>query len=98
MFISSFLIIRYLTIQIWNMMESKDLFVDLKDENGQYNTNSHLSQMIALLGDPPKALLKQERLKLVVGSCFETHANTLVALFLMTTVRFLHTVLSEYLC
>lgn len=43
-------------------MEGKDLFVNLKDKEGQYNAHSHLSQMIALLGPPPMALLQRERI------------------------------------
>ncbi|TAQ83180.1 hypothetical protein B7494_g8495 [Chlorociboria aeruginascens] len=53
---------RYRAPEIWNLMEGKDLFVNLKDENGQYNSHAHLAEMIALLGEPPKALLQQEKL------------------------------------
>lgn len=42
-------------------MEGKDLFTNLKDEQGQYNAHAHLAQMIALSGPPPMALLKRER-------------------------------------
>jgi len=50
-----------LTMQIWNMMEGKDLFTDLKDEQGYYNGNAHLAQMIAFLGPPPASLLQWKR-------------------------------------
>jgi serine/threonine-protein kinase SRPK3 len=43
------------------MMEGKDLFTNLKDEQGQYDGHAHLAQMIALLGPPPMALLQRER-------------------------------------
>lgn len=42
-------------------MEGKDLFSDLKNEQGNYNANAHLAQMIALIGPPPVALLHRER-------------------------------------
>ena len=42
-------------------MEGKDLFTNIKDEQGHYNVHAHLAQMIALLGPPPMALLKRER-------------------------------------
>ncbi|KAF4624528.1 hypothetical protein G7Y89_g13642 [Cudoniella acicularis] len=48
-------------VLMWNMIEGKDLFTNLKDEQGHYNVHSHLAQMIALLGPPPIALLKRER-------------------------------------
>ncbi|CZT07638.1 related to protein kinase [Rhynchosporium agropyri] len=48
-------------VLIWNMMEGKDLFTNLKDERGHYNVHAYLAQMIALLGLPPKALLERER-------------------------------------
>ncbi|ATY66998.1 kinase-like domain [Cordyceps militaris] len=48
-------------VLIWNMMEGRDLFTDLKDEQGHYNVQAHLAQMIALLGPPPKVLLERER-------------------------------------
>jgi hypothetical protein len=43
------------------MIEGKDLFTNLKDEQGHYNVHAHLAQMIALFGPPPKALLERER-------------------------------------
>ncbi len=42
-------------------MEGKDLFTNLKDEQGDYNVHAHLGQMIALLGPPPMSFLKRER-------------------------------------
>ncbi|EPE26262.1 Protein kinase-like (PK-like) [Glarea lozoyensis ATCC 20868] len=49
-----------LGVLIWNMMEGKDLFTNLKNEEGNYNAHAHLGQMIALLGPPPTVLLKRE--------------------------------------
>ena len=43
-------------------MEGKDLFIDLKDKQGQYNVHAHLAQMIALLGPPPITLLQREKI------------------------------------
>ena len=43
-------------------MEGKDLFINLKDEQGHYNVHAHIAQMIALLGPPPIALLKREKI------------------------------------
>lgn len=42
-------------------MEGRDLFVNLKDSDGHYDAHGHLAQMIALLGPPPKDLLRRER-------------------------------------
>lgn len=44
------------------MIEGKDLFVNLRDEQGHYNVHAYLAQMIALLGPPPETLLQQERI------------------------------------
>lgn len=79
-------------------MEGKDLFTNLKDEQGRYDVHAHLAQMIALLGPPPEALLKRERSfrKLTFApeiqnpgeSRVETLFITLAAPFLMIMVRF----------
>lgn len=42
-------------------MEGRDLFTNIKDDQGHYNGHAHLAQMIALLGPPPNAFLQRER-------------------------------------
>ncbi len=89
--------ITALTVQIWNMMEGKDLFTNLKDEQGHYNSHAHLAQMIALLGPPPLALLERERnfrkltftpeIRIPKDSCAGTHSSTLADHSSMTMVR-----------
>lgn len=46
-------------IQIWNMLENKELFTNLHSSEGEYNCKAHLAQMIAFLGPPPKELLNR---------------------------------------
>jgi hypothetical protein len=49
-------------MQIWNMIEGKDLFQHIRSIQGDYDVRAHLAEMIALLGPPPKELLDRERL------------------------------------
>ncbi|RDL34772.1 CMGC protein kinase [Venustampulla echinocandica] len=46
-----------LGVLIWNMMENKELFTNIRSNQGEYDCKAHLAQMIALLGPPPKELL-----------------------------------------
>lgn len=42
-------------------MENKDLFSQIHSSRGEYHSQTHLAEMIALLGPPPKELLRRER-------------------------------------
>ncbi|GLA40985.1 hypothetical protein AnigIFM63309_008827 [Aspergillus niger] len=46
-----------LGVMIWNILEGTELFTQVQDTEGSYLPRSHLAQMIALLGSPPKKLL-----------------------------------------
>ncbi|KAL4998792.1 kinase-like domain-containing protein [Aspergillus recurvatus] len=41
----------------WNIIEHTELFLHVHDSQGHYNPKTHLAEMIALLGPPPKELL-----------------------------------------
>lgn len=41
-------------------MEDKELFSNLKSQDGVYTARAHLAEMIALLGPPPRKLLEEE--------------------------------------
>lgn len=41
-------------------MENKDLFRQIHSSCGEYNGQAHFAEMIALLGPPPKELLRRE--------------------------------------
>lgn len=46
---------------MWNLLENRDLFSQVHDQEGKYSAAAHLAEMIALLGPPPKELLDRER-------------------------------------
>ncbi|KAM5433522.1 hypothetical protein MferCBS31731_007028 [Microsporum ferrugineum] len=48
-------------VLLWNILGSKELFQQVVDANGQYDAKSHLAEMIALLGPPPKALVAKSK-------------------------------------
>ena len=41
-------------------MEGRDLFLNLRSSNGDYDVRAHLAEMIALLGSPPQKLIDRE--------------------------------------
>ncbi|EFW16073.1 hypothetical protein CPSG_07123 [Coccidioides posadasii str. Silveira] len=41
----------------WDIIEHTELFLHVHDSQGHYNPKTHLAEMIALLGPPPKELL-----------------------------------------
>ena len=47
--------------KFWNILGSKELFQQIYDTNGQYDAKSHLAEMIALLGPPPRELLAKAK-------------------------------------
>ncbi|KAJ5200680.1 hypothetical protein N7472_005884 [Penicillium cf. griseofulvum] len=46
-------------VLVWNIIEGTELFTQVEDANGRYDPKSHLAEMIALLGPPPKEVLKR---------------------------------------
>ncbi|KAK2792642.1 hypothetical protein FQN51_001614 [Onygenales sp. PD_10] len=48
-------------VLLWNIFGSKELFQQVLDTNGQYNAKSHLAEIIALLGPPPRELLAKSK-------------------------------------
>ncbi|KAK2779961.1 hypothetical protein FQN53_001147 [Emmonsiellopsis sp. PD_33] len=49
------------SVLLWNIFGSKELFKQVLDTNGQYNAKSHLAEIIALLGPPPRELLAKSK-------------------------------------
>lgn len=47
--------------KLWNILGSKELFQQVHNAHGKYDAKSHLAEMIALLGTPPKALLAKTK-------------------------------------
>jgi serine/threonine protein kinase len=47
-------------LQIWNIMEGRDLFTHLSSSQRNYDVGAYLGEMIALLGPPPKELIDRE--------------------------------------
>ncbi|CBF89377.1 uncharacterized protein ANIA_10082 [Aspergillus nidulans FGSC A4] len=43
----------------WDIIENTELFLHVHDSQGRYDPKTHLAEMIALLGPPPKELLAQ---------------------------------------
>ncbi|GIK04877.1 hypothetical protein Aspvir_008975 [Aspergillus viridinutans] len=48
-------------VLLWNILGSRELFQQVHDTNGRYDAKSHLAEMIALLGPPPRALLAKSK-------------------------------------
>ncbi|KAJ5570104.1 uncharacterized protein N7459_009534 [Penicillium hispanicum] len=48
-------------VLLWNILGSKELFQQVHNADGQYNAKSHLAEMIALLGPPPKVMLAKSK-------------------------------------
>ncbi|PYI04873.1 protein kinase, partial [Aspergillus sclerotiicarbonarius CBS 121057] len=48
-------------VLLWNILGSKELFQQVHDPQGHYDAKSHLAEMIALLGPPPKELLAKSK-------------------------------------
>lgn len=45
--------------KVWNIIEGTELFTQVEDTNGRYDAKSHLAEMIALLGPPPKGVIER---------------------------------------
>ena len=48
-----------LFFKVWNIIEGTELFTQVQDANGRYYPKSHLAEMIALLGPPPKEVIER---------------------------------------
>lgn len=48
-------------LQLFELLEDKELFAHLKSQSGVYSAKAHLAEMIALLGPPPQKLINQEK-------------------------------------
>lgn len=48
-----------LLAKVWNIIEGTELFTQVQDANGRYDPKSHLAEMIALLGPPPKEVIER---------------------------------------
>ncbi|KUM55653.1 hypothetical protein ACN42_g11594 [Penicillium freii] len=46
-------------VLVWNIIEGTELFTQVEDANGRYDPKSHLAEMIALLGPPPKEVIER---------------------------------------
>ncbi|WEW61364.1 hypothetical protein PRK78_006854 [Emydomyces testavorans] len=46
-----------LGVLVWDIVERTELFSQVHDAQGRYDSKAHLAEMIALLGSPPKELL-----------------------------------------
>ncbi|KAE8366750.1 CMGC protein kinase [Aspergillus caelatus] len=46
---------------LWDLIEGKELFSQVYDEEGQYQAKAHLAEMIALLGPPPQEVIARYR-------------------------------------
>ena len=45
--------------QLWDMIEGKELFQHIHDQQGCYNAKLHIAEMTALLGPPPPEVIQR---------------------------------------
>jgi hypothetical protein len=45
--------------QLWDMIEGKELFRHIHDQEGRYDAKLHIAEMIALLGPPPPEVIQR---------------------------------------
>ncbi|KAB8202462.1 kinase-like domain-containing protein [Aspergillus parasiticus] len=45
--------------QLWDMIEGKELFQHIHDQQGPYDAKLHIAEMIALLGPPPPEIMRR---------------------------------------
>lgn len=45
--------------QLWDMIEGKELFRHIHDQEGRYDARLHIAEMIALLGPPPPEVIQR---------------------------------------
>lgn len=44
---------------MWNIIEGTELFTQVETSENRYDPKFHVAEMVALLGSPPKAILKR---------------------------------------
>jgi hypothetical protein len=50
--------------QLWDVINGKELFRHIHDQQGRYDTKHHISDMIALFGPPlPEIIQRYERMQ-----------------------------------
>lgn len=45
--------------QLWDMIEGKELFRHIHNQQGRYDAKMHIAEMIALLGPPPPEVIQR---------------------------------------
>lgn len=45
--------------QLWDMIEGKELFQHIHDQQGRYDAKLHIAEMVALLGPPPPEVIQR---------------------------------------
>ncbi|KAF7179707.1 hypothetical protein CNMCM7691_008756 [Aspergillus felis] len=48
-----------LGVLLWDMIEGKELFRHIHDQQGRYDAKLHIAEMMALLGPPPPAVIQR---------------------------------------
>ncbi|KAJ5401281.1 uncharacterized protein N7487_007177 [Penicillium crustosum] len=48
-----------LGVLLWDMIEGKELFRHIHDQDGRYDAKLHIAEMIALLGPPPPEIIQR---------------------------------------
>ncbi|PIG79102.1 protein kinase domain protein [Aspergillus arachidicola] len=48
-----------LGVLLWDMIEGKELFQHIHDQEGRYDAKLHIAEMIALLGPPPPEIIRR---------------------------------------
>ncbi|KAL1978188.1 hypothetical protein VTN31DRAFT_1047 [Thermomyces dupontii] len=48
-------------VLLWDILGSRGLFQQIHDTGGQYNARSHLAEMVALLGPPPREFVMKSK-------------------------------------
>lgn len=46
-------------VQLWDMIEGRELFRHIHDQQGRYDAKLHIAEMIALLGPPPPEIIQR---------------------------------------
>ncbi|CAG8135534.1 unnamed protein product [Penicillium salamii] len=50
-----------LGVLLWDMIEGKELFRHIHDQEGRYDAKLHIAEMIALLGPPPPEIIQRSQ-------------------------------------
>lgn len=46
-------------VQLWDMLEGRELFRHIYDQQGHYDAKLHIAEMVALLGPPPPEIIQR---------------------------------------